>query len=251
MSCRFALLLISFSRCAAFYRFRTRAGCPTLPQQALLMGTESTECSAAGGRNARGRCRSPFDPHAPVIEEGRSAGRRESLEPQVLIQFLPTFVWSQKWVAPGRETAPQKLPAFAGTPYWTKMVGQSPPIPWSRPPSLGRPCQFTLRFFLRENACTPHLRRYAAKGGKVPRAAQRRQSTPLPWLRIIRQPQQIIRGNLVVLTDQRDFFRCSGMLPCLHFTDLALSHTKHCGKLFLGFLMPFSRLQQALPKNFF
>ena len=115
MSCRFALLLISFSRCAAFYRFRTRAGCPTLPQQALLMGTESTECSAAGGRNARGRCRSPFDPHAPVIEEGRSAGRRESLEPQVLSQFLPTFVWSQKWVAPGRETPKKQLARSSGT----------------------------------------------------------------------------------------------------------------------------------------
>ena len=163
MSCRFALLLISFSRCAAFYRFRTPAGCPTLPQQALLMGTESTECSAAGWRNARGRCRSPFDAHAPVIEEGRSAGRRESLEPQVLSQFLPTFVWSQKGVAPGRETAPQKLPASAGTPYWTKMAGQSPPIPWSRPPSLGRSGQFTLRFCLRQNACTLHSRRRAPR----------------------------------------------------------------------------------------
>ena len=50
----------------------------------------------AAGRNARGGTVSPFNTHAPAIKEHRTAGIREFLEPQVLSQLLPTFVWRQK-----------------------------------------------------------------------------------------------------------------------------------------------------------
>ncbi len=59
-------------------------------QQALPMEAGSAKCSAAAGRNARGGTAGPFDGHAPVIEGGSPAGIRESLEPQVLSQLLPS-----------------------------------------------------------------------------------------------------------------------------------------------------------------
>ena len=59
-------------------------------------GGESVKCLTAAGRNARGGTVSPFNTHAPAIKEHRTAGIREFLEPQVLSQLLPTFVWRQK-----------------------------------------------------------------------------------------------------------------------------------------------------------
>src|SRR5699024_2830604 len=73
------------------------------------------QCFPVAGRNARSRHSNPFDTHAPARDGCSLAGIREFLEPQVLSQLLPTFVWSQKWVAPPARNSPKNQPEKGGS----------------------------------------------------------------------------------------------------------------------------------------